>query len=159
MQQNPGCFQPTMFIQHVQKPGRIVISFGTRPFIDSEHFLIKSRYHTNASSAICTYPRHSRRPMIIVVSRLNKHSVYYRTPEWPNQSGPRSPERVFQNTYFLECVFSSSKRPPLEGHGQMNRGSKTLLLRTGSEARQLRLILPKMAPLHPARRLQLLAIT
>jgi len=43
-------------------------------------------------------------------------------------------------------------------HGQMNRGSKTLLLRTGSE-RQVRLILPRLVPLHsPAWQLQLLAV-
>ena len=65
MQQNPGCFQPTMFIQHVQKPGRIVISFGTRPFIDSEHFLIKSRYqcfirHMHLSTAFASANDNSR---------------------------------------------------------------------------------------------------
>jgi hypothetical protein len=33
-----------MFIEHVQKPGRIVIGLRARPFIDAEHFLIKFRY-------------------------------------------------------------------------------------------------------------------
>ncbi len=32
-----------MFIQHVQKPGRIVIGFRARPFVDAEHSLIKFR--------------------------------------------------------------------------------------------------------------------
>src|SRR6266436_6726306 len=46
-----------------------------------------------------------------------------------------------------------------ESHGQMNRGAKTLLLGTGRKPRQVRLILPKMAPLHsPAWQLRLLAL-
>ncbi len=44
MQKNPGCFQPTMFMQHVEKPGCVVISFRMRPLIDAEHLLVKLRH-------------------------------------------------------------------------------------------------------------------